>query len=664
MSEISTGMPQNTPTGKHVRTRSKFPLQYQQYDTMRFGEIHPHFVMEGVSSDKISVRSSHEVRSFTMKAPLMADISMKKVYFNVPLSAIIPNNWSKFIGNPVIGDDVQDKVGPVCPSFWGTVVQIGKNLTNRLRAMLASGSNFTDVQVVEALLRYCVLNEYWFSSGSLMASLGIPGHQYFEGQSLFAGKHVTFDKVVDDIAGVLNNFVDVIYVTDTNNQQHVFITALSNDYPDLHDLFELYREDPGANVTGVTFSSGETLAVLKSNALGVVPIADSFSSNGNTRSLNFQRLASYQLSVAQFFTNDQIDFIFDANLYRQLMWYYHQYLIANSSTTYYRSFTYNGIDYDYDAFSGHVLFDILSSVQGAATSSLLSAITAVGKNNLSYLSGLFAFRRSLRFKDYFTGSHSQPLAVADVSFDASNTSVIDITKNIQKQRFLNAVNRVGARIEDYMLEVFGKRLAPDFTKPFYLSMTSDVVYGSETENTGDKQLTEPNSVTSALRSNGSRYEFTFEPDRDCVIIGVTYFDVPRAYDRAIDRQAFHSNRFDYFNPYMQFIGDQEVYNSELNQSTSGGTFAYQLRHMEYKQRYNRIVGGFVSNLPAWAFRADAKFDLTSHISSDYIRSHNSELDPFYVSLTGTSLGTYFHFIVKNNNDCVASRPMAYAPSIL
>lgn len=86
--------------------------------------------------------------------------------------------------------------------------------------------------------------------------------------------------------------------------------------------------------------------------------------------------------------------------------------------------------------------------------------------------------------------------------------------------------------------------------------------------------------------------------------------------------------------------------------------------MEFKQRYNQCAGGFVENLPGFAFVAVDERGSKSVITPDFIRSVCSEFDDFYVSLTGYSNGSYWHFIVDNYNDCSGSRPMAYAPSIL
>lgn len=669
MSEVNSGMPQNTPTGKSVHTRSSFPLQQNKFDTFRFGEYHPHFVLEGVAKDKISFRSSHNLRSYTLKSPLMEDISMKKDYFAVPMTAILPLNWDKFFSNPVNGQDIPSTdVGPSSVRFYSDAATLLNSIYTRFTSIVANGSSFTDVQVLTALFRYCVLGEYFYSPGSLLSTLGCNIWQHVS----YTDPLKNFDDQVEDYIGVVRNLVDSFTVLSSNGVSKVYTTGLSSTQLDIRDALRDFRDDPGSVFVYVSFVSGETAATLKT-ALRAAKLADTAGSpfgptalGADPTAFNLSRLAAYQLVCAQFYTNDSIDFIFDANRYRQLMWYYHRQLVAANSS-YVDRFTMNGLTYDYDAFSAHCLDDIMQSLNTGAASTMLYNGSGVQITNLSFISGLFSYRPSLKFKDYFTGSHAHPLAVADASFDASNTSVIDITKNIQKQRFLNAVNRVGARLNDYMKEIFNSTLAPDYHDPFYIAHTSDIVYGSEVENTGDKQLSEAQTVTSALRSNGSRYEFTYEPDRDCILIGITYFDIARSYYRSIDRHFMHLDRFDWFNPYMQFIGDQKVYREEVGVTLPGwnhNAFAYQLRHMEYKQRYNEASGGFVKDLPGWTFLADLKSVYSNVINSDFIRSRSTELDQFYVSLIGVSLSKYFHFIIKNTNDCTGSRPMAYAPSIL
>lgn len=115
MAQVSTTTPGskiNDATGKVVRTRSRFPqMSYPFYNTQRFAVYHPFFVMEGVEGDKLPIRSSHEVRSFTLKAPLMQDIKRKKDFFKVDMRSILPLNWDKFYTNPLRGDDIPRQGG-------------------------------------------------------------------------------------------------------------------------------------------------------------------------------------------------------------------------------------------------------------------------------------------------------------------------------------------------------------------------------------------------------------------------------------------------------------------------------------------------------------------------------------------------------------------------
>ena len=113
-----SGNTQNTPTANVPRTRSTFKLEYHLFDTHRFGEYHPHYVEEGVKEDILPIRSSHNIISYTLKSPLMQNITLKKDYFNVPMECILPLNWEKFFDNPVRGDDVAIDVGPTSEHRW------------------------------------------------------------------------------------------------------------------------------------------------------------------------------------------------------------------------------------------------------------------------------------------------------------------------------------------------------------------------------------------------------------------------------------------------------------------------------------------------------------------------------------------------------------------
>lgn len=156
------GNSQNTPTASVPRTRSTFPLGYHLFDTHRFGEYHPHYVEEGVKEDVLPIRSSHQVMSYTLKAPLMQTITMSKDYFSVPMEAILPLNWEKFFDNPVRGDDVLNDVGPTVEQFYSKYATMFNHCKNALASYLTS-QNVNDSTALLCLLRFLVIGEYVYS---------------------------------------------------------------------------------------------------------------------------------------------------------------------------------------------------------------------------------------------------------------------------------------------------------------------------------------------------------------------------------------------------------------------------------------------------------------------------------------------------------------------
>lgn len=683
------GNAQNIPEAHVPRTRSTFPLKAHRYNTERYGEYTPIIAFESVKEDKLPVRLSHQLMSYTMKKPLMSELQKIKDLFSVPMEAILPINWEKFYDNPVRGDDVSDDVGPAVSTFWYSVGSMVSTLFTNLKTLLNTAST-TDAVALQATLRFLIIAEYFYSNGSLMATLGCHGSRFGrfdDGNSL----KLTIDGVFDRVCMLLNILSQSKLESFTLTQLNVgdysvhldvdqYFDTVSNDgwVPFRHALC-LMRDDPTCYVKNVTLASGASAGDLKSYLYGIIgPLL--FESSGSGVPFNTQFLSAYQLCVSHYFTNDHVDFVYSAELYRQLMYHYYY----NSGVSGGVTFTRNGINYYYDALSAHNILQVISSI---TTNTVLTVQAGTAnadryaRNRLGFLSGLFAFRRSLKYLDYFSGSRTQPLAVigtgasnTNVAVSNSQVSVIDITRSIQAQRFLNSVNRIGHQFEKYLKGLFGGKMpAPDYHNPFHLANIQDVVYGDETQNTGDAQIN-PNGnsenlpITTTLRSNSSKYMFEIDSDRPCVIIAITHYDVPRVHQYSMDRAFLHVNRFDYFNPFLQYTGDQPVYLQELGTQsflpTTLQNFGYTLKHMEYKQLFSTCAGGFVSALPGFIFPASDKRGSMSTLNDEWIRCVQCEFDHFYTSLTGFSLATYFHFVVDNFVDISGSRPMAFAPQIL
>lgn len=689
---------QNQTQGKHIHNYSTFAdsLSYRNYQTMRFGEYIPTFVMEGVERDSISVNTSDKIDSLSLAAPFAGSIRKVKESFKVPMASILPRNWDIIYTQPSNGEDVptgdyrsancviKDPTGPfftILKGYW------------------AKASECTTMaDLCKLILPLLVTGEHFFSNGSLLSSLGYHvGHRFnFKGRS--------YDSIFDEMMVDLFSHLKYVHVTEDFIEDNYESQRASFSYyglsseigpkerkgrGNIHQFLEYLRYNPAANLdfgfetdynvkANVTAFLDKWTLASASDCYVVInsqPTEDSYDSI-RQNDLNLSRIIAYQIVCAHFYTNSSIDTVYTAELYRQYM----ESLTEQVTMTYkseIQSFTLNGFNRKYDALSGcKIMASTLWNTSGAVFSNYQNALSFDVKYRLLYIAQLFGYRRSLRYGDYFVGMRPRPLAPVntDVAVSSSNkVSVVDITKSIQAQRFANSVMRSRQKVEEYVKALFGRAPSPDYHNPFFLSRESETIYGEDVQNTGEAQQTKAISRTGIFGNNIGRYTFTFDNEdmHPCIYLQIVHFDAKRAYTRTVDRQFLIRDRFDMFNPDFQYVGDQPVLGIELMFEQPGtqsvpSIIGYQGRDAEYKQRFDVASGGFIENLPGW-FISDRP--LTNVMSSpfinpNFIRSSCGELDPLFLSLTGFSMGSYFHFICITDNNVNARRAMAVDPQIL
>lgn len=622
--------------------RSKFSLRPDLALTARFGDVTPFLVQNTIPGDKISTRSNISLRTYTLKSPLLQDIKMNREYFNVPMRAILPFNWDKIFVNPNIGDDVpSDAFCSISRSAFIKKFDISAVLVDEGVSALN----------MSQFLHWYNICEQVFSSGGLCSILGLPVPQL---DSFF--KDHSFGKLVADciFAKITPGTIINFGVLDGNHEEIDVIDLTNVPAHSWYSFFSDYTL--GYNTNGSTAWASQTIfSAIQTfiNALSaeIAKLVSKFGVSGSpdTTPIDLSRLWAYQMVYHHFYTNDKVDFIYSADQFRNYIGGLTN-LISVHAT-----FQYNGSQIPYDFLSSRYFPQF-----------------ALNYSVIAYLNALFTFRRSLRYMDYFTGSRTRPLAIGNtgVAVDQGSVDVVDISKSIQVQKFLNQVNRTGRRFSKYLQDIFGSSPGYDHHDPKFLAGTQDVVYGSETENTSFQGNSDPNNVRTNLFCKSNKFAFEFEVDEPSIILGLLTFDIVRYYVDVADRQTMIADRFDMFNPYLQYIGDQSIHMAEFDKNVYDGLkpFGYETRYMEFKQAVPRAVAGFVDNLPSWLF--DNRSDLVStlgnrrFINYDFIRSSSYELDKFYLSLTGLTLNDYFHFIIKCDNYFDAVRNMAVDPQIL
>lgn len=725
------GEAQQNPNAKHVRSRSRFPeLSHNLYHTDRFGEYTVDLLLDGVPTDRFPIHSVDTERSYTLGQPLMNVIHKRKELFMVPKMAILPFNWELIYTNPTQGSDVPADANSVLLNFASNFAAFWTSGAQAIVGALSGTINTAQgvSNFLTALLRHLIIGEYVYSAGSLLNVLGAKYSRQFVSQAYPRGfGSGAYDAMFDDMMIAMFQNVAIVTVSvptsPTVQTTKYFLglgtmpsnTVAYDGVSSFRALLQTFRENPGSVITSVVvagtgtidsivgsvtaaigrnYGSGEpgsTWRPMFSFALPVNGSQDidpddvtSFAPNN----LNIGPLLAYQIICAHYYSRDNVDLVYSADLYRK---YIRSLFISNlsgsSQLASLQQFTWNGISLPFDYLSGHLVSVLLyfntSQVVCDMSYAFLTSTAVNNRSRLQAFSSIFGFRRSLRYLDYFTGSRVQPLAVGntDVAVNSDVVSVVDITRNIQKQRFINAVNRTGRKIEDYTKGLFGIKPSQDFHDPIWCAVTEDVLYASETENTGEAQQTQENSITSNLKGSGRfQFDLSVANGYPCYILRLVSYDIRRAYTRTVQRHFLHVDRFDMFNPDFQFIGDQPVLGIELGQLTAPGyasttspmltqtipsIFGYQTRNEEFKTRYDEASGGFISALSSWIFSDAVDTRLSdANINSDFIRSFSTELDKYFVNLTGYSLGTYFHFIVKTENRIDASRPMVKSPNIL
>lgn len=709
--------PINDPGKKPIKGRSTFQPNRSFYQSLLFGLNQPHFAMETVEGDQISVRVKTDLDTYNLRAPLMTPVKMNKDYFFVSLRSILPNAAELLVTNPLSGDDVvAEDVNCVLTRsrFYDGVGHLVTALNSDLAAASnASTTKLADAYLIRAYIAAVTIGDLLASDGSLLNYLGIATGKMILAWTDSNGGYHYFDEFVELLASRIIKDVDYFYASSTyameasgnystTSEGSVCVytgKAPKDSFPGSISFRQwvemIHQGKVFTKVYSVHFKSDldtTQKALLDGDGASltaVIRVPSSSAAEALARHINFSRAVAYQIASASFYTNDAVDYVYSAQMWHQNQLTLSMYARATSynwkPALGNLKFKVNGVGIDYDSVAGYVLQQIFSNLSSkvfktdAITASDVETSTGFGSllsdcqccGTVAYLNNLLGYTRSLKYRDYFVGAKPNPMAVGnvEVTVASSKFSVVDVTKNIQMQRFLNQVNRVGRKFSEYVRGIFGASPAHDPCEPIFLGHTQDVIGAEEVENTGAAQLTDPQTTTSKLRMNSSRFAFEGSFAEPGILIGITNFDVIRPYLDASDRATFHVDRFDMFNPFLQQIGDQEVSKMELLPE-GNGNFGYKPRYCEYKMAIDRAVGAFRAFLPGYAFvnydglYSDPFTSSNLVISPDFIRSRPCEFDRFYVSLTHFSQAGYFHFIARQDIECTAHRNMEANPSIL
>lgn len=678
----------NDPQFSNQQGYFPYDLTHAEYLSTRFGEVNPSMHIHTVPADRIVMHDNTKTIHTQIDGNFMSTINQYVDSFYVPMRAVFPNNYEKLIPNPTKGKDLPNMALPQFPFNYF------------IHEYLLSTSEFTvygaDASIDEIVFRDVITApQTTFSEGvtsAILSRLTLLATVISRGQLLdYLG--VAFDDQYVDIRSELQNTIDQyfdavyaltfnkrIYMVDADLRQNIVdYTGVSRirDYFSITNVqifrdalatsFEkgkmMYFYDVSFTDQFLPFLSRLVVALLKVFGGLAASAPDDFSNVINTSSnpfdsgfINLQKILSYQLCIAQYYTNDSVDNIFNSDLYMQLL-RATMFPSDDDGISSEPTFLYNGVPTEYDYISC-----------GALYHSLIKQTAGHLNRQYVWMTLLLLMRRSLRYGDYFSTARPNMLAVGQLQINVTEGSVspIDVTKNLLMQRYLNAVNYIGSGFLQYFASIYGVTPSDTGTYPRFIAHRKIPLASDITVNTSNNQGAQTTNLVGYSDDNA----FDVFIDDHGVLLNFVSYDVLPVYTSGIENTYHLADRFDYYNPMLQGIGDQPIRVSEIigDFALRYQVFGYTMRNAEYKYKLSKAHGAFINGLPGFLLKYPLRNymdeDRRINIDPDFIRDKPIYMDSVVTSMTGTSPANYYHFIVACVNQVQCARKIQATPPVL
>ena len=206
---------------------------------------------------------------------------------------------------------------------------------------------------------------------------------------------------------------------------------------------------------------------------------------------------------------------------------------------------------------------------------------------------------------------------------------------VKLQEQLELLSTAGGRATEQIYAIFGKRPSDIMNKRVqYLGGSKSPVQITEVladaETTSDEGTVPLGAMAGhGINSNTSQKIKFYCPDYGFIICLMSV--MPKAsYYQGIPRKFLQIDRFDFFLPKFEHLGEQAILNSELyaQHSNPKGTFGYTPRYAEYKSAQDEIHGQFRTSLRDW--HAARSFCGTNPaLTSSFISATQSDVDRIF-----------------------------------
>lgn len=268
--------------------------------------------------------------------------------------------------------------------------------------------------------------------------------------------------------------------------------------------------------------------------------------------------------------------------------------------------------------------------------------------------------------DYLNYNPASQSAYAPITFKAVNVNgtatINDLRTALAVQRWLEVNAVAGVRYKEQLASHFGVR-----SKDHRLDRAELLQMSKGTINIGDIFTTAqnddntftPGMAVSTAKGSGASKTFKHFFEEHGYVIGLMSVYPKASYHQGIPRQFLEVDKFDYYWPEFQNIGEQEIYNCELfcDGDNPTGTFGYTPRYAHYKTRTNQVHADFRTHLNY--FHDGRRFINAPTLSREFINIDVGRNDLYRVfNFTEEFENSYPCFCDLYHN-CKMIRPMEY-----
>lgn len=235
---------------------------------------------------------------------------------------------------------------------------------------------------------------------------------------------------------------------------------------------------------------------------------------------------------------------------------------------------------------------------------------------------------------------------------ASGLSVNVLRESLALQKMLERKLRYGSRLVEYLLGVHGVKLSDKTAQRvrFIGGNTVSMQIGEllQTSATQDGQPLGQMSGTGYMRGTGNGGSYYCEEYGMIMTLAVV---IPKVgYTNVVPKWMYKDDPYDFLLPQFAHLGDQEIYNYEINANhvEFDGVFGYIGRYDEYRTMVDEVHGDFKGNLNDWHMYRELPNNVA--LNTDFITA-NPTTRIFNVQTTNASdvlMQTYLHTYVQRN----------------